>query len=93
MNDIICKKCGSVNDFQQKQSGPHLTAWCNGCGAYIKHLPQQNKPTLYFGKYKGREISSMNSEEELRYLKWLSEQDIKQNLKDNILSQLKRLGK
>jgi len=95
MEDIICKRCGSVNDFSATPSGPHLKATCNKCGQYIKFLPQQQtKPTLYFGKYRGREISSMNSEEDLRYLQWLiSQPDLKPKLKTDIQFQLKRLGK
>lgn len=95
MEDITCNHCGLVNDYTTTPSGPHLKATCNGCGKYIKFITKQDKkPTLYFGKYKDREISSLNSEEELRYLQWLKDQpNIKNNLKNDITTQLKRLNK
>src|ERR1700753_1675412 len=74
MEDITCKRCGLVNDYSQKQAGPHVSAYCNGCGNYIKHLPQNNPvETMPFGKYKGRELKSMVSDEEVRYLNWFSQ--------------------
>lgn len=94
MTPITCPHCGATDNYSTTPSGPHLKATCNECHRYIKFLPQEtSKPTLYFGKYKGREISSMNSEEELQYLKWLSSQDIKPKLKSDIQFQLKRLGR
>lgn len=94
MVQLTCPHCGAVNDYSTTPSGPHLRADCNQCHRYIKFIPQENsKPTLHFGKYKGREISSMNSQEELNYLKWLfSQSDLKPKLSSDIEFQLKRLG-
>lgn len=70
--DITCQHCGLVNDYRTEKSELHLTAYCNSCGSYIKHLPQNNPiTTMPFGKYKGREIASLSSAEELRYVGWM----------------------
>jgi len=70
--DITCQRCGSVNDYREVKTELHNTAYCNGCDAYIKHLPQNNPiVTMPFGKYKGRDISSLLSSEELRYVEWM----------------------
>jgi hypothetical protein len=88
--DIICQKCGSVNDYTERQAGPHLSAYCNGCGNYLKHLPQGKPIILYFGKYKDRELSSMTSDEEVRYLIWLSQAPgLKPKLKQAIDSHIR----
>lgn len=68
---IVCKRCGLVDDYRTEQAGPHIKAICNGCDQYIKFLPQGHEPTLYFPKYKGRTVKSMNDPEEINYLKWL----------------------
>lgn len=44
---------------------------------------------LHFGKYKGREVISMTSDDELAYLFWLSKTNIKQGLKNQIDNHLK----
>lgn len=38
--DIICHRCGSVNDYRTVNSGPHIKAICNGCDRYIKFIPK-----------------------------------------------------
>lgn len=70
--DILCQQCGLVNDFTECQAGPHRSAYCNKCGNFIKHLKQSEIVFIYFGKYQGRELSSMKSSEELTYLNWLT---------------------
>ncbi len=84
--DITCQHCGLCNDYYVQKSGPHNSAYCNGCGQYIKHVPQNNEIKIVpFGKYKGREISSMRSDEELRYLQWFVEMpDLRDNVKQSI---------
>lgn len=69
MDDVICRKCGLVNDFMIKENGSHKTAFCNGCGAYIKHLAYQ-EPQFFFGKYKGTKISECDDK---GYLEWVLE--------------------
>ena len=89
--DITCQRCGLVNDYEERTSGPHTSAYCNGCGNYIKHLPQGKPVTFYFGKYKGRDLASMTSDEELKYLIWLSSApDLKPKLKFAIDEHIKR---
>ncbi len=84
--EIVCQNCGNIDDFNIVQSGPHNSAYCNGCGKYIKHLPQNNEvKTIPFGKYKGREINSMRSNEEIRYLQWFVQMpDLRDNVKKSI---------
>lgn len=89
---IVCQNCGSIDDYNERAAGPHISAYCNGCGKYIKHLPQNTPATLYFGKYRGRLISSMLDIEELRYLEWLTNAGgIKPKLKEAIDAHLKAL--
>ncbi len=52
MPDIICKKCGEVNNYRTELKSNNQVAYCNGCGAYIKNIPYA-EPALYVGKYKG----------------------------------------
>jgi hypothetical protein len=65
-NELICKKCGSIDDYEIRNAGPHHTAYCNGCGAYIKHVAV-NEPQFYFGKYKGELVSEITDKQ---YLEW-----------------------
>lgn len=67
--DVICTKCGSVNDYTTRQNGPHTTAYCNTCTAYIKNIPSA-KPTFYVGKFKGTAIEEVN---DLGYLIWAND--------------------
>lgn len=89
-SEIVCKKCGSVNNYRIEPRGIHRTACCNLCNSYIKHLPQGKPITLFFGKYKERTIDSMVNKDEIEYLKWLSQKpDLKPNsLRDYILKHL-----
>lgn len=66
---IVCDKCGAVDDYNTVMNGPHKTAWCNVCSAYIKHI-EQEPPKMYIGKYKGRFIHEIT---DLEYLIWVSD--------------------
>ena len=66
MEDIKCSKCGS-EDYVIRVTDIHHTAYCNSCGAYIKHVPK-DAPTLYFGKYTGMKIADCD---DINYLNWL----------------------
>ena len=70
VKDVKCNRCNSINNFKIVEKGNQKTAYCNICGRYIKNIAYQ-KPTLYFGKYKGTTIEDMNSKEQNNYLKWL----------------------
>lgn len=90
INTLNCKNCGEV-EFHLKKTTLHLTAYCDKCKAYIKHMPQSkfSEKTLYFGKYAGTKISDMWDEEQLSYLKWLKEQSfVKQDLHIAIMQHL-----
>lgn len=91
-NNVVCPKCGLINEYRTEPAGVHTKAICNGCNSYIKFLPQGNPPTIHFGKYSGIEISTMVSEEEIKYLHWmLGENKFKGKLKTDIESHLMSL--
>lgn len=66
MEDIICNKCGLVNDYRTERKANNDVAYCNGCDSYIKNIPR-DVPKLYIGKYKDIPISEI---ENMGYLKW-----------------------
>jgi len=68
MEDLICKKCGSINDYYVRKSELHRTAYCK-CGSYIKHLPNDDYSDLamYLGKYKGCKVRLIKDQ---NYLEW-----------------------
>src|SRR4051812_12897154 len=66
--DVICKNCGSVNDYHIARKANNDVAYCNGCDKYIKNIPQRNAPMLHFGKYKGQFIKDI---EDVSYLEWV----------------------
>lgn len=46
MEVIVCKRCGSVNDYRTEQAGPHIKAICNGCNLYIKFVSQAKESSV-----------------------------------------------
>lgn len=70
MEDIICKQCGSINDYKVERKAHNDVATCNGCGAFIKNIPYA-EPALYFGKFKGKPIKDFVTPDEIRYLYWV----------------------
>lgn len=66
MSEIVCTKCGSINDYRTVQKSNNLVAYCNGCGSFIKNIPH-DKPRLYVGKFKGIAIEEI---QDLKYLQW-----------------------
>ncbi len=68
--DVICKKCGSVNDYRIEKRAKNNCAFCNGCDHFIKNIPYKSQTILYFGKYKGMDILEMT---DIPYMKWLYE--------------------
>lgn len=89
--EIFCKNCGCVNDYRTEPAGQHIKAICNGCDKYIKFLGQDGPFVLPFGKYKGQQINTLKSKEEVRYLHWLLSVS-KSNIAKKIESYLKSIG-
>lgn len=82
--DVTCHRCGSVNDFKVEKPYIHYKLTCS-CGCFIKNSGTNAPAVLYFGKYQGREIASMKSNEELKYLQWcLGSDKIKGKLRTSI---------
>lgn len=87
--DIVCQRCGSVNDFIVEKPSIHYKLTCQ-CGSFIKNSGTNAPAILYFGKYKGREIASMKSDDELKYLEWLinNSDSIQGKLRTSIINHL-----
>lgn len=74
--EIVCKNCGAVSDIKISKLSIHYRADCKSCGRYITNI-SENKPTqIYFGKYKGRFLTSMSTNEELHWLQWAVDQNV-----------------
>jgi uncharacterized protein (DUF3820 family) len=71
MADVVCNRCGLVNDYTTREAGPHVSAVCNGCDRFIKHIPQDKPFLLPFGKYKGTPLTDMVTDDQVKYLHWL----------------------
>jgi hypothetical protein len=67
MQDIICPKCGSVNDYYTELKSNNNVARCLKCDTFIKNIPQGKEPTFYFGKYKDTKVKDI---EDMPYLHW-----------------------
>jgi hypothetical protein len=39
--DVVCNRCGCVNEYYTEKSGPHIKATCIHCDRYIKFLKQK----------------------------------------------------
>jgi uncharacterized protein (DUF3820 family) len=70
MEEIICKNCGSINDYDFELRNGQKVAWCKSCKTFIKNIPY-NDPALYFGKYKGKAIKDYFTPDEVNYLHWI----------------------
>ena len=68
--EIICKSCGTIDDYRTEKKANNLVAYCNGCGKYIKNIPY-SEPALHFGKYSGSLIKDLIRPEEINYLHWV----------------------
>ena len=87
--EISCKKCGLVNDYQTEMKGGQMLAYCNGCESYIKNIPQ-HPPTFFVGKYKDHEVPSMT---DIGYLVWWRDTVAKQSrrLRAAVVDRIKEL--
>ena len=92
MFDKTCHKCGSFNNYKTIMKNNQNTAWCNDCNSFMGNEPYSNqKPVLYFGKYKGKLIEDFESPEEIKYLQWVKNTpDLWDNLKSNVQAAIER---
>jgi hypothetical protein len=72
--EIVCKRCGLMNDYRVEVSGPHQKAICNGCDQYIKFLPQikgefADHSIMWFGKHKNKMLGDIPTD----YFRWCLE--------------------
>lgn len=89
MQDVICKKCNSVNDYTTQLKANNNVAYCNQCGSYIKNIPHA-EPTFYVGKYKDRKISEID---DLNYLQWAhKEMKLSSNIREAVQKQIDKLS-
>jgi len=66
---VICKLCGTVDDYRTEKKANNTCAFCNSCGAFIKNIPTDTL-RFYVGKYKGMAIKEV---EDVGYLQWAYE--------------------
>lgn len=90
MPEVICQRCGTIDEYYTVPSGPHLKAVCDHCHEYIKFLPQEKEPPrFYFGKYVGKYIHEID---DIQYLTWASTNlKLKQSLRDAIIKRISSL--
>lgn len=69
MEDIVCKSCGTINEYTVERKANNDVATCKACGHFIKNIPYQ-KPMFYFGKYAGKPIEEFSGKE-IEYLYWV----------------------
>lgn len=69
---IVCRSCGSVDDYQIIEKNGQKTAWCKSCDSWIKNIPY-SEPSLWFGKYSGTPVNDIA---DLSYMEWLIKNDV-----------------
>lgn len=95
MEDIVCKSCGSVNNYSTsfrifKDGTKHKEATCNDCGKHIRFVPQNKERTFIpFGKYKGKHTYEVD---DFDYLKWIYGVVDDKRLKLGITKRLRELN-
>jgi ribosomal protein L34E len=85
---VVCRNCGSVDNYITEFKGNQNVAHCNSCGKFIKNIPYK-EPTLYFGKYKDKKVSEI---QDMQYLQWLIDKSVvRANIKDAVVKQIERI--
>ena len=83
---IHCNNCG-ITDYQIIEKSGQKTAWCVGCGAWIKNIPFA-EPAYYFGRYAGKLVKDVDDEP---YMRWFL-QNVKGNKRTKAAIELKLYG-
>jgi hypothetical protein len=82
---VICNKCGLVDNYRTELKNGQKVAHCNGCNSFIKNIPYQ-PAKFYFGKYKDTLISDCN---DLQYCEWfLGNTNPKANIKLAVINKI-----
>lgn len=91
MEEIICKKCGLINDYRTKPNAMHTEAICNGCNRHIKFISKGEEATLYFGKYAKHKVKNITDK---NYLEWVLENvtHLKTQVREEIKIQIDNLN-
>lgn len=85
---VKCQNCNLEDDYRLVEHATNKSAYCNGCGKYIKNIPY-DVPKLYVGKYKGVPIDTI---EDLQYLKWaIDTLKVTTSVKTSIYSRISHL--
>lgn len=88
LEPIVCRKCGTEDNYRVEIKAHNQVAYCKGCGLFIKNIPY-TEPTFYFGRYKGSKVSDLDSKEDLQWLEWcLKTVNVTQRMRDAISEQI-----
>lgn len=91
-NEVICPKCGLVNDYTITEKSNNSVCTCNGCDFFLGNKPKEaNQLKMPFGKYKNILISDV-AINDLPYLLWYY-RECKDKLSNSIVKALKDLLK
>jgi len=100
MDEIICRYCGSINEFKKRRKdfvtkngnkGYHIQIVCTACDRVIKNEVQKDNPRTFFpyGKYKGLHTYQID---DVSYLRWFHSVSKDERLKLGIQIRLKELN-
>lgn len=74
--NVICKKCGSENDYSIKEKSKQRVCRCNVCNNFLGCKPHEleikndfSHVVIPFGQYKGEKINGLKDS----YLWWVYE--------------------
>ena len=73
MKDVVCKHCGTINEYYTIEKGIHKMAFCNHCKKWITNIGYDDPLRIYFGKYKCMTIKEIYVAD-IGYIRWLYKQ-------------------
>jgi hypothetical protein len=86
--NVICPKCGLVNDYKITEKANNSVCTCNGCDHFLGNKPKEKSSVrMPFGKYKDRLISDV-AIIDLPYLLWYY-RECQEKLSPNTIASLK----